>query len=41
MLGGGAVLYASCIFPLGPAGERLRMEVALVFRGGWLVSAFE
>ena len=38
---GGAVLWASCIFPLGPAGERLKVEVALVFRGGWLVSAFE
>ena len=32
---------AGCIFPLGPARERLRVEVALVFRGGWLVSAFE
>jgi hypothetical protein len=38
---GGAVLWASCIFPLGPAAERLRVEEALVFRGGWLVSAFE
>lgn len=32
---------AGCIFPLGPAGERLRVEAALVFRGGWLVPAFE
>lgn len=32
---------AGCIFPLGPARERLRVEVALVFRGGWLVPAFE
>ena len=40
-VGRGAVLWASCIFPLGPAAERLRVEEALVFRGGWLVSAFE
>ena len=30
-----------CIFPLGSAGERLRVDTALVFRGGWLVPAFE
>lgn len=42
-LGGGRFgrAAAGCIFPLGPARERLRVEVALVFRGGWLVSAFE
>ena len=42
-LGGGWLgrAAAGCIFPLGPARERLKVEVALVFRGGWLVSAFE